>query len=88
MSTDSTNLPSDVQLLHAYLGQRIQDEGSQIPLDSALEGFQEYYRQLCSMRDQVEQAIESLDRHAGGPLDVESLIRRVRKRLANTGVTG
>jgi hypothetical protein len=86
MSTDSANYPSDVQLLHTYLGERLQSEGSQITLDAALSGFQDYYRQLRTLRCKVREAIDSLDRNGGQTLDVDAVLQRVRKRLAERGV--
>lgn len=86
MSTNAANYPSDVQLLHTYLGERLQNEGSQISLDSALSGFQEYYRQLRKLRGKVREAIDSLDRNGGQVLDVDAVVQQVRSRLAEQGV--
>jgi hypothetical protein len=86
MATDLPNTPSDVELLHNYLGQRLQRDGIDLPLDDALAGFEEYYRQLRDLRGKVREAEESLARGHGKPLDAEAMIRRVRKRLAEQGV--
>jgi hypothetical protein len=87
MTTDMPHVPSEVELLHNYLGQRIKDNGDSLSLDAALSGFQEYYSQLRNMRSKVRQAMDSLERGEGRPLDVDALIGRVRKRLAEQGVT-
>ena len=86
MSTDSANYPSDVQLLHTYLGERLQNEGSQISLDSALSGFQDYYGQLRTLRSKVSEAMDSLSRNGGQTLDVDAVVQRVRERLAERGI--
>jgi hypothetical protein len=87
MATDMPHVPSEVELLHIYLGQRLQNDAGDLSLDAALSGFQDYYRQLRDLRSKVRQALESLDRGEGRPLDVESVIGRVRKRLADQGLT-
>ena len=87
MATDMPHVPSEVELLHIYLGQRLQNDAGDLSLDAALSGFQDYYQQLRDLRGKVRQAIESLDRGEGRPLDVESVIGRVRKRLADQGLT-
>jgi hypothetical protein len=87
MATDMPHVPTEVELLHNYLGQRLQDDGGDLSLDAALSGFQEYYRQLRDLRNKVRQADDSLARGQGRPLDVEAIIGRVRKRLADQGVT-
>ncbi len=86
MSTDLPHVPSEVELLHTYLGQRLHEEGADISLDAALSGFEAYYRQLRDIRSKVRQATESLDRGEGGPLDVEALVASVRERLAVQGI--
>jgi hypothetical protein len=85
MSTEMPGVPSDIELLHTYLGQRIQDNSGELSLDSALSGFQEYYDQLRELRGMVRQAEQSLSRGEGRALDVESVIGRVRQRLAEQG---
>jgi hypothetical protein len=87
MATDASNAHSDTQLLHDYLGKQLDGNSPVIPLDEALKGFQEYYRQLNEVRSKVRQAEISLAEGRGKPLDVDALITRVRKRLAEQGIT-
>ena len=87
MATDIPHTPSEVELLHDYLGKQLEGAGPNVSLDSALAGFQEYYRQLREVRAKVRQAEDSLAAGKGKPLDVDALITRVRKRLAEQGVT-
>ena len=87
MATDMPNVPTEVELLHSYLGQRLQDDGGNLSLDAAFSGFQDYYRQLRNLRSKVRKAEDSLARGQGRPLDVEAAIGRVRKRLAEQGIT-
>ena len=85
MATDIPHVPNDVELLHTYLGQRL-ELGVDLSLDAALSGFQDYYRQLRDLRGKVRQAEDSLARGEGRLLDVEAVIGRVRERLADQGV--
>jgi hypothetical protein len=86
MSTQLSSNPSDVQLLHQYLGHALTCDNQGLTLDEALLGFAEYYRQLRDVRGKVQAAEGSLARGEGKPLDVEGLIRRVRERLATQGI--
>lgn len=87
MSTDIPPVPSEVELLHTYLGRRLHDEGPELSWDEVLTGFESYYRQLREIRSKVRVAAESLDRGEGSPLDVEKLVSQVRARLAAQGIT-
>jgi hypothetical protein len=86
MSTDTPYTPSDVELLHCYLGKTLQHPDEPRSLDDALAGFEKYYRQLRGLRENVRQAEGSLERGQGKPLDVEAVITRVRARLAEAGI--
>ena len=85
MAADASHVPSDVELLHGYLGQCLARNRADLSLDAALAGFEDYYRQLHDLRGKVRQAEQSLARGEGGPLDVEAVIARIRKRLAEQG---
>ena len=87
MATDSPETPTDIELLRDYLGERIDQFGRDLSLDEALAGFQEYHRQLQELRGKVREAENSLARGEGRPLDVDAIIGRVRKRLAEQGVS-
>ena len=87
MATDIPNVPSDVELLHDYLGKQLARDEQELSLDEALSGFQEYYRQLRDLRGKVRQAEDSLARGEGRPLDVEAVLSRVRRRLAEQSIT-
>jgi hypothetical protein len=88
MAADMPYMPTDVQLLHGYLGKRLETAGDNVSLDDALTGFQEYYSQLRDLRGKVRQAERSLDQGNGNPLDVEAIVGRVRKRLTEKGIVG
>jgi hypothetical protein len=87
MSTDTPFTPSDVELLHSYLGRTLQHPGETRSLDDALAGLQQYYRQLRDLRAKARQAEDSLNEGKGNPLDVDKVIARVRTRLAAMGIT-
>ena len=86
MSADTPHSPSDVELLYSYLGQRLHGDTQKLSLDAALTGFQNYYRQLRTLRGKIQEAEESLARGEGRPLDVDAVIDRVRNRLAQQGI--
>ena len=86
MSTESAHSPTDVELLHGYLGRQLDCVGEHLSLDDALAGFQEYYRQLNQLRAKVRQAEESLAVGHSKVLDVDALVERVRTRLQQEGV--
>lgn len=88
MATELPYTPTDVQLLHGYLGKRLESAGGCVSLDDALTGFQAYYCQLRNLRNKVRQAESSLDQGQGKPLDVDAVVERVRMRLAKEGVIG
>jgi hypothetical protein len=87
MSTELPNAYSDVQLLHDYLGKALAGDSAGLTLHEALTGFQEYYMQRRELRAKVQEAEHSLARGEGRPLDVVGVIARVRRRLAEEGIT-
>lgn len=85
MSADTPHSPTDVELLYSYLGQRLHGEAGYLSLEAALAGFQDYYRQLRDLRGRIHQAEASVARGEGRPLDVDAVIERVRRRIAEQG---
>jgi hypothetical protein len=77
---------TDPELLHQYLGRRLDNGGRNEPLDRLLADFAEYRRQLEKLRGMVREAEESSARGESRPLDVEDVIRRGRERMAAEGI--
>ena len=87
MSTDSSHLPTDAQLLYEYLGRKL-DAGDQDASGQAVVAdLAEYQKQLDRLRAMVQAGEASLDAGHGRPLDVDELMRRVRERAAAEGRT-
>lgn len=87
MATQHPPSPSDVELLHAFLGRQLEAGDKQMSLESAMAEFAEYHRQLTELRAKVDEAQGSLSRGKAAPLDLESILDRVRGRLNQQGGT-
>jgi len=87
MATDIPQVPTDVQLLYDYLGQRLRDEGDDVSLAQTLADFQEYRRQLKDLRTKIGAAEQSIARGEAKPLDADEVKALARKRLAQQGIT-
>jgi hypothetical protein len=88
MSTDFPYLPTDAQLLHDYLGRRIEDDAVDLSAAEIVAELSDYGAQLHQLRKMVSEADASLDAGLAKPLDVEALLARVRQRAAAQGRTG
>jgi hypothetical protein len=87
MATDlSADALTEAELLHLYLGQRLEGGGRQEPVDRLLAEFAEYRRELEQLRASLREAEASSARGESRPLDVEDVIRRGRERMAREGI--
>lgn len=82
----ATELPTlgvtDAELLHQYLGRRLDAGARGEPVDRLLADFAEYRRQLEELRASLSRAAQG----EFGPLDVDDVIRRGRERMAAEGI--
>lgn len=85
MSTDFPQLPTDAQLLHDYLGRRIEDDAVELSAAEVVAELGDYGAQLQRLRKMVSEAEASLAAGQAKPLDVEALLERVRRRAATQG---
>jgi hypothetical protein len=81
MSTEMPHSPTDAQLLHQYLGQRLDETGADVPGQTVIAELGEYQNQLDRLRAMIREGEASLDAGEGRELDVESLLQRVRNRM-------
>jgi hypothetical protein len=86
MTPDLSATLTDPELLHQYLGRRLDNGRRNEPLDRLLADFAEYRRQLEKLRGMIREAEESSARGDSRPLDVEDVIRRGRERMAAEGI--
>jgi hypothetical protein len=87
MAADNTLPPTDVELLHSFLGTRINSGHRDDSVEQVLADFAEYRRQLTELRASLREAEAQSARGESKPLDVEDVIRRGRERLASKGIT-
>ncbi len=81
----STSLPHDLQ---HFVQQEVASGKYRSEEDVVCEGLRllrEREGRLQALREDIEPALEQLDRGEGGPLDAESIKTRGRKRLAAKG---
>jgi hypothetical protein len=87
MATDATLEMNVTELLHFYLGLRLQKGEGQLPIKQLLAEFPDYLRQRNALRGLIGEADEALAEGRSGPLDLELAIREVIQELAAEGIT-
>ena len=85
MATDAKAEMTDAELLHFYLGLRLQKGDGQLPIKQILIEFPEYLRQRNVMRGMIRNADDAIAAGRSGPLDIEQLINEVVRELAVDG---
>jgi hypothetical protein len=86
MATDNSPTFTEIELLHGYLGARLNNGGRNEPVDKVLADFAEYRRQLEELRASLREAEAQCDRGEARPLDLDALFARVDKRLEEEGI--
>ncbi len=87
MATDNSTPFTDVELLHSFIGARLDNGGRDDTVDKVLADFTEYRRQLEEFRATLREAEAQSARGESKPLDVADVIRRGRERLRAKGIT-
>ncbi len=87
MATELPHEPNDVQLLHEYLGKRLNNGGAEATLDETLADFREYKRQLSELKSKLSEAEQDVAAGRTSPVDAASTKAAVRERLAQDGIT-
>jgi hypothetical protein len=87
MATDAKSEMTTAELLHFYVGMRLQKGDRKVPIQEILADFPEYMRQRERMRDMIREADQSLESGQSEPLDLEQLIEDVVRELAEEGIS-
>jgi hypothetical protein len=86
MATDLSTDMTEAELLHFYLGMRLEKGGRKEPVEKLLADFGEYRRELDQFRATLREAEAQCDRGEARPLDLEDILRRGRERMAAEGI--
>jgi hypothetical protein len=86
MATDAKTGMTDGELLHFYVGLRLQNDRN-LPIPQILKDFPEYLRERQAMRGMIREAQEAIATGRSGPMDIEKVIYEVIEELAAEGIT-
>jgi len=86
MATDAKSEMTAAELLHFYVGMRLESHGRKLPIGQLLADFPEYLRQRKKMRGMIQEADDAIDADRCGPLDLEKTINEVVNELAARGI--
>jgi hypothetical protein len=75
------------ELLHFYVGLRLEKGDRKVSIRQILADFPEYLRQREQMRSMLREADDSIAAEKCGPLDIEQTIQEVIQELAAEGIT-
>jgi ribosomal 50S subunit-associated protein YjgA (DUF615 family) len=87
MATDAKAEMSAAELLHFYLGLRLQKGDGQLPIRQILAEFPDYLRQRDAMRGLVREAENAIAAGRSGPLNIEQAIHEVIQELSAEGIS-
>lgn len=87
MSASCTSTVTDLELLHQFIGENLQNGGRSQTVDQVLSEFREYLAEVERLRKEIRPALEQSLRGECKPIDWEALKRRGRERLAAEGIT-
>jgi hypothetical protein len=87
MATDAKADMTDAELLHFYLGLRLQKGDGKVPIKQILTDFPAYLRERNAMREMIRDAEAAIASGRSGVLDVEQAINEVIQELAAEGIT-
>jgi hypothetical protein len=83
----ATDLQAEFEAFHRFVGEKLQDRASSISLEEAVEEFRAYQSDLERFRQETGQSLEEAASGECSPLDIDDVIERGRKRLAEKGIT-
>jgi hypothetical protein len=87
MATAEKTEMTEAELLHFYLGLRLQNGDRGLSVEQIMTDFSEYLRQRNIMRAMIRDADEAIAAGSSGPLDLERTIEEVVQDLAAEGIT-
>ena len=86
MATDNSIPLTEVELLHSFIGTRLDNGHREDSVDKTLADFAEYRRQLEEFRATLREAEAQSARGESKPLDLEALFARADRRLEQEGI--
>jgi hypothetical protein len=87
MATAEKTEMTEAELLHFYLGLRLQKGDRSLPVQQIIADFPEYLRQRNAVRGMIRDADEAIAAGRSGPLDLDQTINEVVQDLAAEGIT-
>lgn len=73
-----TQTPSEIELFHTFISQRLAAGQASGSLDNAIEEFRRYQRELSDLKAKLSIAEEESRRGESAPFDVEATKQHVR----------
>lgn len=83
----ASDLQSELEAFRQFLGERLEGGNSATSLEQALEEFRAYQRDLERFKRDTQESLQQSARGQSGPLDIEDVVARGKKRLADKGIT-
>jgi hypothetical protein len=87
MATVEKTEMTRAELLHFYLGLRLQKGDRNLTVEQILADFPEYCRQRDAVRGMIHDADRAIAAGRSAPLDLDQTITEVTQELAAEGIT-
>jgi len=84
MDTQATN--SELSAFGEFI-QSLNVSGKSMTADDAVVAFREYQEQLAQFKKELQPALDELDAGLGTELNMREIYERVKKQLADEGIT-
>jgi Arc/MetJ-type ribon-helix-helix transcriptional regulator len=78
--------PTELELFHRFLGEKISNGSRDLALEEAVKAFRDYQEQLARLRREIQPALEGSLRGECQPFDAEALKQRITEQLASRGI--
>ena len=82
----STESPNDFQDFNKFVTEHLSDHASNLSLEEGVAAFRAYQSELARCREEIKPAIDELDETGGTDLDIDAIIARGKKKLAEEGI--
>ena len=83
----ATDLQNDFQAFERFIGDKLEPGNSLISLEQVLGEFRAYQRDLERFKDDTRKSMEESARGESSPLDIDDVVERGERRLAEKGIT-
>jgi len=78
---------TELEAFHQFLSERLKNGDRNLSVDSSIEAFRAYQRDLQRLREELRPSLQRAARGEGREIDVDDIGRRGRERLAREGIT-